>query len=292
MNMKTWNVYCSGEIHTNWRKLLSSMVKAEQLPIELTSPNCNHEESDAVGDILNEADPEHFQGNHLHESEYRRKVHAHGMRSPKFTQKNRIGSFYAHSDRGTVDQVDEILRGGPQPDFYESEVERKMILKERLAEIAKDSVADKDLRRIAGEYDKAHTRTYSSHLHGAGGIVNGEISHAGEKTRTLQELIADPDTEQTPAEWALFHARDTVGSAFVDHLAGAANIPMTPNANYVFSTEAKDRRCKDVPRTERMILARLAGSGSIPALKSALQKTDVTRSGVLSEDEFLAMINA
>ena len=50
--MKTWNVYCSGEIHTNWRKLLSSMVKAEQLPIELTSPNCNHEESDAVGDIL------------------------------------------------------------------------------------------------------------------------------------------------------------------------------------------------------------------------------------------------
>ena len=50
MNMKTWNVYCSGEIHTNWRKLLSSMVKAEQLPIELTSPNCNHKESDAVGE--------------------------------------------------------------------------------------------------------------------------------------------------------------------------------------------------------------------------------------------------
>ena len=52
MNMKTWNVYCSGEIHTNWRKLLNGMVKTEGLPVQFTSPNCNHEESDAVGDIL------------------------------------------------------------------------------------------------------------------------------------------------------------------------------------------------------------------------------------------------
>ena len=50
--MKTWNVYCSGEIHTNWRKTLKNMAKAEELPVEFTSANCNHDESDAAGDIL------------------------------------------------------------------------------------------------------------------------------------------------------------------------------------------------------------------------------------------------
>ena len=50
--MKTWNIYCSGEIHTNWRKTLKNMAKAEDLPVEFTSANCNHDESDAAGDTL------------------------------------------------------------------------------------------------------------------------------------------------------------------------------------------------------------------------------------------------
>jgi len=48
----TWNVYLSGEIHTDWRQqIIDGCAKAE-LDINFTSAVTNHEASDAAGDIL------------------------------------------------------------------------------------------------------------------------------------------------------------------------------------------------------------------------------------------------
>ena len=47
-----WNVYLSGEIHTDWRQQLIDGAKAYDLPVEFTSAVTNHEASDAAGDLL------------------------------------------------------------------------------------------------------------------------------------------------------------------------------------------------------------------------------------------------
>ena len=47
-----WNVYLSGEIHTDWRQQLSDGAKALDLPVVFTSAVTNHEASDAAGDLL------------------------------------------------------------------------------------------------------------------------------------------------------------------------------------------------------------------------------------------------
>ena len=46
----TWNVYLSGEIHTDWRDQI--MEGAKDLPITFTSAVTDHESSDAAGDGL------------------------------------------------------------------------------------------------------------------------------------------------------------------------------------------------------------------------------------------------
>ena len=48
----SWNVYLSGEIHTNWRQEIISGCEALNLPIEFTSAVTNHEASDSAGDGL------------------------------------------------------------------------------------------------------------------------------------------------------------------------------------------------------------------------------------------------
>lgn len=48
----TWNVYLSGEIHTDWRKQLIDGAAALDLPVIFTSAVTNHESSDAAGDLL------------------------------------------------------------------------------------------------------------------------------------------------------------------------------------------------------------------------------------------------
>lgn len=48
----TWNVYLSGEIHTDWRDEIIKGAEANNLPIEFTSAVTNHEASDAAGDVL------------------------------------------------------------------------------------------------------------------------------------------------------------------------------------------------------------------------------------------------
>ena len=50
---KTWTVYLSGEIHTDWREQIADGVAKAGLPVELTAPVTDHASSDACGvDIL------------------------------------------------------------------------------------------------------------------------------------------------------------------------------------------------------------------------------------------------
>lgn len=48
----TWNVYLSGEIHTDWRQQIISGAESLNLPVVFTSAVTNHEASDAAGDLL------------------------------------------------------------------------------------------------------------------------------------------------------------------------------------------------------------------------------------------------
>ena len=52
----SWNVYLSGEIHTDWRDQIINGAREKQLPIEFTSAVTNHEASDAAGDLLGPED--------------------------------------------------------------------------------------------------------------------------------------------------------------------------------------------------------------------------------------------
>lgn len=47
-----WNVYLSGEIHTDWRQQVIDGAKDLNLPVVFTSAVTNHEASDAAGDLL------------------------------------------------------------------------------------------------------------------------------------------------------------------------------------------------------------------------------------------------
>ena len=47
-----WNVYLSGEIHTDWRQQISSGAKERELPVTFSSAVTDHEASDAAGDML------------------------------------------------------------------------------------------------------------------------------------------------------------------------------------------------------------------------------------------------
>jgi YtoQ family protein len=47
-----WNVYLSGEIHTNWRKEIIDCAKSHDLPVTFTSAVTDHEASDSAGDLL------------------------------------------------------------------------------------------------------------------------------------------------------------------------------------------------------------------------------------------------
>ncbi|KAL9181069.1 hypothetical protein ACHAXT_009874 [Thalassiosira profunda] len=49
---KTWQVYLSGEIHSDWREVIAEGVAKKGLPVQLSSPNCSHEDSDDCGAII------------------------------------------------------------------------------------------------------------------------------------------------------------------------------------------------------------------------------------------------
>jgi YtoQ family protein len=46
---RTWTVYLSGEIHSDWREVIREGVAAAGLPVELTAPVTDHEASDLCG---------------------------------------------------------------------------------------------------------------------------------------------------------------------------------------------------------------------------------------------------
>ena len=48
----SWNVYLSGEIHTDWRTRIIEESGNLDLPIAFTSTVTDHSASDSVGDVL------------------------------------------------------------------------------------------------------------------------------------------------------------------------------------------------------------------------------------------------
>jgi YtoQ family protein len=46
MSEKTWSVYLSGEIHSDWRDRIARGVEAAGLPVRLSAPVTVHEDSD------------------------------------------------------------------------------------------------------------------------------------------------------------------------------------------------------------------------------------------------------
>jgi YtoQ family protein len=53
-DIMNWNIYLSGEIHSDWRDRIKQGVNENQLPITFTSAVTDHEASDAAGDVLGE----------------------------------------------------------------------------------------------------------------------------------------------------------------------------------------------------------------------------------------------
>ncbi len=53
---KTWKVYLSGEIHTDWRQQLKEGCESNNLPVLFTSAVTDHQASDSAGDILGAED--------------------------------------------------------------------------------------------------------------------------------------------------------------------------------------------------------------------------------------------
>jgi YtoQ family protein len=55
-----WNVYLSGEIHTDWRQQIKDGCEARDLPITFSSAVTDHQASDAAGDLLGEEDKNYW----------------------------------------------------------------------------------------------------------------------------------------------------------------------------------------------------------------------------------------
>ncbi|PCJ93674.1 MAG: hypothetical protein COA46_01180 [Porticoccaceae bacterium] len=47
-----WQIYLSGEIHTDWREQIIRGVETLNLPVEFSSAVTHHDASDAAGDVL------------------------------------------------------------------------------------------------------------------------------------------------------------------------------------------------------------------------------------------------
>lgn len=57
---RTWNVYLSGEIHTDWREEIAAGTKAAGLPVRFSAPVTHHEASDDCGVTILGAEPDKF----------------------------------------------------------------------------------------------------------------------------------------------------------------------------------------------------------------------------------------
>ncbi len=61
---KTWNVYLSGEIHTDWRDAVRTMTDATGLRVEYTGPVTDHATSDDAGVAILGAEEDPFWHDH------------------------------------------------------------------------------------------------------------------------------------------------------------------------------------------------------------------------------------
>jgi len=62
--MKTWKIYLSGEIHTDWRERIADGVRGAGLPVEFSAPVTNHDASDEVGVAILGREDEKFWHDH------------------------------------------------------------------------------------------------------------------------------------------------------------------------------------------------------------------------------------
>ena len=60
MTDRTWNVYLSGEIHTDWRQQIAQGVERAGLPVRLDGPVTVHEDSDDCGTAILGAEDKPF----------------------------------------------------------------------------------------------------------------------------------------------------------------------------------------------------------------------------------------
>ncbi len=58
--MKTWKLYLSGEIHTDWREQIESGCNQAGLPVSIDAPVTHHEASDDCGVAILGAEPDKF----------------------------------------------------------------------------------------------------------------------------------------------------------------------------------------------------------------------------------------
>lgn len=64
MSGRTWNVYLSGEIHSDWRRRIEDGVGKAGLPVELFAPVTDHAASDEAGTGTLGAESEKFWADH------------------------------------------------------------------------------------------------------------------------------------------------------------------------------------------------------------------------------------
>ncbi len=62
--MRHWNVYLSGEIHSDWRQEIESGAEAAGLNVSFSSPNTNHADSDDCGVAIMGAEDKKFWHDH------------------------------------------------------------------------------------------------------------------------------------------------------------------------------------------------------------------------------------
>ncbi len=55
-----WDIYLSGEIHTDWRQKIIDGCREHNLPVAFSSPVTDHESSDGAGDMLGEEEKDYW----------------------------------------------------------------------------------------------------------------------------------------------------------------------------------------------------------------------------------------
>ena len=61
---KTWSIYLSGEIHTDWRERIEEGAAAARLDVQFAAPVTHHEASDDCGVAILGAEPDKFWHDH------------------------------------------------------------------------------------------------------------------------------------------------------------------------------------------------------------------------------------